>query len=241
MAPPTRTSTKALEAAFDPERPAVRKAIDALEVAMGGRAGLIDALSTSEDPDVEYLLGLIADPRADDLSLGVLCDRGNITPGQLLRLYRTARIAKAQVLALDKVADATPAVAEDVMRRAQNHYRICPSCAGTREGWEAIRDAAGKPTGDSQKVPCKPCDGTGQILSDASLDHQRMALELAGLLVKGGGTQIALGVQVSTPAAAPGGPLPFASLQLAVQKILQPDAAPEPPVDATLVDDPVQP
>jgi hypothetical protein len=157
--PPSR----ALDKAFDPELPAVRKAIDALEVAMGGRQSLIDTLSTADDPDVEYLLGLIADPRSDDKSLGHLCDQGNITPGQLLKLYRTARIARAQVLALDKVAERTPAVAADVMRRAENHYRICESCAGNKQVWVILRGPKGEAL-DTVQQDCRTCEATGQVL-----------------------------------------------------------------------------
>lgn len=196
--------------AFDPALPAVAKAIDALEAAMGGREALIDTLSLSHDPDTDYLLGLIADPRHDDKSLSVLCDMGNITPGQLLRLYRDAKIARAQVLALDAVAKDLPAIATDVTRRAQNHYRLCAECRGTG----SVKDKLGT------VLPCAGCDGAGQVLAEASLDHQKLALDLAGLLSKGSGPTVnVLNAQTSA------GPiattmLPFAELQLAVQKAL---------------------
>jgi hypothetical protein len=212
--------------AFDPALPAVQKAIDALEIAMGGREALIDTLSTGHDPDTDYLLGLIADPRNDKKSLSVLCDEGNITPGQLLRLYRDARIAKAQVLALDAVARDLPAVAADVTRRAQNHYILCTHCKGTKEVWEDIKDGEGRKV-DRRKSLCPGCDGTGQVLAEASLDHQKLTLDLAGLLSKGSGPTVNV-LQANTAAGPVAtGLLPFAELQLAVQKALAPHATVE--------------
>lgn len=224
---------------FDPALPAVRKAIDQLEQAIGGREALVDALTIATDPETEYVLGLVADPRNDDRSLSALCDEGNISPGQLLRIYRSAEGARAQVLALREVHKEVPNVARDVMRRSQNHYAICGSCNGSGKIWEITREKG--QTISRQQVECSTCNGSGEILSDASLDHQRMALELAGLLAKGGGTSIGIVNQIPQPSGQPSGLLPFAALQLAVQKVLQPPmTAPSasPIIDVDLGDDP---
>lgn len=219
---------KADRAAFDLSKPAVRLAVANLEAAIGGRPAMVEAFLAAppDDDGYDLLLGLIADPRNDHKPLASLLEEAGFTPGDLLKLYRSATVAKAQVLAIHEVAAEVPHVTRDVMRRAQNHYRLCDDCHGTGEAWEPQKDAAGKPTGDRIKGPCKACDGAGQILVDASLDHQKLALDMAGLLQKAGpstlvqvdASQHASTLQISA--------LPFAQLQKAVQKVLEPPVIP---------------
>jgi hypothetical protein len=200
-----RDAPPSADPAFSLDYPSVREAVNNLEAAIGGRPALVEALTVSpaHDPEADYLLGLIADPRNDDKNLSTLCYQASIPPAQLLRLYRTAVYAKAQVLAIHEVASAAQPVTRDVVRRAQNHYRICDSCHG---------------------AGCKSCHSTGQLLVDASFDHQKLTLDLLGLLPKGGPT---MNLNQVTQTVAPGSVLPFATLQLAVQQILREEAADE--------------
>lgn len=222
------------DAAFLADQPAVRAAIAQLEAAIGGRANLVHAfLAAPPDPDRDLLLGLIADPRNDHRALASLCEEAGLTAGELLRLYKQAAVATAQVLAIHEVAAAAPAVTADVMRRAQNHYRLCSACAATGQVWEPILDAKGKPTGDRQKVVCGLCEGSGQVLAEASLDHQKLALDMAGMLQKAGPSTL-VQVDASQTATLHMGALPFAQLQKAVQKVLDPPTRPIPPTPPTL-------
>lgn len=230
------------EAAFDLHLPAVREAIAQLEAAIGGRHVLIEAfVGGSTDPDAEQLLGLIADPRNDDRSLAWCCAQVGLTAGELLRLYRNAATARAQVLAIHEVAAETPSVVRDVLRRAQNHYRVCDVCNGTATVWEDQKLPDGTKSGDRIKAPCRSCDGTGEYLIDASPEHQKLALDLAGLAGKAGPSTL---VQVdNSKSVTLVGALPFAQLQKAVQKVLDPPklALPSPaPVDGIEVSPPVE-
>lgn len=212
---------------FDPSRPRVQLALNQLENAIGGREALVESLTVVDDPEVEYLLGLVADPRNDTKPLGELCDQGNITPEQLLKAYRKGRLARKQVEAIHLVTDGTPAVAADILKRAVRHERYCSRCHGT-----------GLVVDDKNlKQTCQTCDGSGQVKAEASLEHQKLALELAGLLVKGSGTSVNVGVQVGesqTRVASLG------QLQQAVQQVLATTprpALPEPVViDAEMVE-----
>ena len=216
-----RTPPEVDDPEFDPAKRSVRDAVNQLEEAIGGRPSLIQALSTSEDVEAGYLLGLVADPRNDGKTLATLCYQANITPAQLLRTYRSAVYAKAQVLAIHEVASAAQPVTRDLMRRAQNHYRICDACHGTG-------------------VECKRCGGSGEILVDASLDHQRIALDLLGLLPKGGGPNVTQVNQFASSVTATG-VLPFTTLQLAVQQILREEPPPPQLKEGTRAAEPVAP
>lgn len=244
---------KADRAAFDLQSPAVRAAVKQLEAAIGGRQALVDAFLAAppDDDGYDLLLGAIADPRNDHKPLATLLDESGFTPGDLLKLYRSATVARAQVLAIHEVAAEVPHVTRDVMRRAQNHYRLCPHCANTGQVWEPILDAKGKPTGDRQKVVCEACEGTGQVLAEASLDHQKLALDMAGMLQKAGPSTL-VHVDNSQQTAFVSA-LPFAQLQRAVQKVLDPPSpAPlalptpqsgdrfEPPLEAEVVPVPAE-
>lgn len=229
------------DAQFAPGSPAVDAAIAQLEAAIGGRQALVDTfVAAPPDAECDRLLGLIADPRHDHRTLASLCAEAGLTAGELLRLYRTAAVAKAQVLAIHEVAQEAPAVVRDVMRRAQNHYRLCTGCFGSGEVWQQPEDADGNPLGEPVKVPHRLCDGTGQLLSDASLDHQKLALDLAGLVSKGGPSIQIDNSRTSVTAIAA---VPFAQLQKAVQKVLDPGsplllAPTSPPIEAHIVDAP---
>lgn len=218
------------ESAFDLDRPAVREAITQLEAAIGGRQTLIDAfVGAPPDPDADRLLGLIADPRNDKKPLSTLCAEVGLTAGELLRLYRNAATARAQVLAIHEVAAETPNVVRDVLRRATNHYRVCDGCKGTGEVWQTVEDADGNVL-ELIKVPHRLCDGSGQVLVDASTEHQKIALDLAGLASKSSPSTL---IQVDNSKSATFvGALPFAQLQKAVQKVLDPPKpAPALPAD----------
>jgi hypothetical protein len=202
----------------------LREALDRFEEALGGRDLLVEALLLAPpDPDRDALMGLLADPQNDYRTLGTIAGDLNFSAGEVLALFRDGERAKAQILALHEVTSQAPAVARDVMRRAQNHYRLCTGCNGSGEVWDQPKNKAGDPIGDAVKVAHAYCDGTGQILVDASLDHQKIALDLVGLLSKGGPGTV---VNVDASQQMLVGALPFAQLQKAVQKVLDPPVLP---------------
>lgn len=216
---PVRTTDK--DRALAPNLPKVREALANLEAALGGRDALVEVFTAApETEDGALLLGLLADPRNDSRPLSALCEEIGLSAGSVLRLYRTASLAKAQVLAIHEVAQHTPAVVADVMRRAQNHYRICGECQGTGEVWEPIKATDGKIV-DYQKAPHRACDGSGQVLVDASPDHQKLALDLASLTPKAGPSTLVQVDNSRTSTQVAVGVMPFAHLQKAVQKVLE--------------------
>lgn len=155
--------------------PAADGALTKLETAMGGRAALVDALAAAPPTEeVQYVLGLIADPRNDARSLADLCRAGGVAIGVLLEAYKRGRYAPMQVAVIDAVATETPVIVRDVLRRAQPHLEECPACHGVG----SVTDPA---TPDAAPTPCRPCGATGTLLVQAEIEHQKLALDLAGL------------------------------------------------------------
>jgi len=206
-------------------QPVAAAAVDMLEAAMGGRAALVAALvSGPSDPDLDYVVGLIADPRHDAQKLSAVCALGRVTVGQVLEAYKRGVLASAQVAAIHRVAASIPKVVDDVMTRAQPHYVQCGSCNGV-----GTRGDTTKP--DAPPSPCTACNGTGSHFTLPELDRQKVALELGKLLTKGP-MVVAQTNHYERPASS-ASPAAFGSLMAAVDKILHPGRVEE---DADVVD-----
>ena len=73
------------------------------------------------------------------------------------------------------IAQRTPAVVTDIYDRALAHYVECARCHG------ATTVAGPAP---NTEMACPGCNGTGQQLQQPSLDTQKVALEMGGLVGK---------------------------------------------------------
>lgn len=158
----------------------IAQAIDALEVEMGGRAELLKALA-AVDPtdDLSYLAGVIADPRNDAVQLSHLCRAAGVPLGELLASYKAGLLATATVSAIKTVAARTPALIEDIMRRAAPYEDACYTCGGKAH----TPDPRGA---DHPLVPCETCGATGTLIYKPDLDRQKLALTLTPFGAKAG-------------------------------------------------------
>jgi hypothetical protein len=160
---------------------AVEDAVTLVEEALGGRIGILKALSFAEStPTVQRLLSLLGDPACDRFSLADLCVRGNITPGDLLAAYRKAQLGVAQALSTRVIAENLPAVTADVMKRAAEYQAVCDACEGTGTHVPDPTKAVPNPSPE----PCKACHGRGSLTIVPSLDRQKVALDLGQLVPK---------------------------------------------------------
>jgi len=174
------------------------QALRAFEVGVGGRAKLVETLQYATLTDEQSLIvGMIADPQNDRKALGTICRSAKINFGQLLQLFKDAGFIRAQLAAFEQVWNGLPRVAGDVMMRAVPHSVECQACLGTKVVTIKVKGADGKKI--DQEVPCRFCKGTGQITVIPDLEHQKVALEIGGLLKKGGAIQV--GVQVNNQGA----------------------------------------
>lgn len=178
--------------------PQVEKALQQIETDLGGRGELIGILSMAPlNPDLQYVLGLLGDPQHQSKSLAQICAIGNILPGDLLKHLSSAALLKGKVLASAEIGRGIQAVAKDVMQRAAPYEAACHTCLGVGKVTADPTPAIQNPS----PQPCQVCNGTGRLLYTPDLERQKLAVELAQLVQKGGGINIA---QINNGAGAQG-------------------------------------
>ena len=152
---------------------AMAQAISSFEKAVGGRDSLIAAMYANPDlnDNQRYLIDLLSDPARAETPIGEICHSASVHIGDVLQLFKSGRFARAQVEAIDKLAEKLPAIAEDFASRAVEREATCSACNGTRETIDP----------DGKVTVCSFCRGTGLVTLVPTLERQRLALELGGL------------------------------------------------------------
>lgn len=205
----------------------VHEELARIEADLGGRRHLVGLLTLAPlTDDLRYLLGVLGEPRHDKHSLATLCARANILPGELIRHLGDAALLRGKTLALQKIGNGIAAVAEDVMRRAATYTETCNVCLGTGSLTPAPTPAQPNPT----PGPCETCKGLGALAFYPDLDRQKLAVDMAQLLPKGGGVNIA--VQQNNLGGKGGGMGALERMQLLTDKILYGTDAPEEAAEA---------
>lgn len=236
----TRTPT---ENKLVPRSALVDAAMAHLEKAVGGRDGLSAALVfVPLSPDVDQLLGLLADPEFAQKPLSELCRMAKIPLSQLWSLWRSGEVARASALATRSIGTHLPNVVEDVMKRAAPYEDTCDACGGL--GLVTPDPTKDQPNPSPER--CDRCLGGGKLRYEPELDRQVIALKVGGLLKDGGGQLVFnqnLAVQNNLGAGDAAGALE--RLSEATDQILYGDQAPRAEqtefVDGTIEDDPADP
>jgi hypothetical protein len=183
------TTTKATESRMTRYfTPNVVEELATLEADLGGRQSLVGMLVLAPlTPDLRYVLGMLGDPQHARHSLAQICAIGNILPGDLLQHLTSAAQLKGKVKAAQIIAARIGAVTDDVMRKSAPYEAPCNGgCRGTG----SITPEPTKDQPNPQPGPCETCLGTGVLVYQPTLDHQKLAIEMAQLLPKGGNIQI---------------------------------------------------
>jgi hypothetical protein len=202
----------------------VARELTRLETDLGGRQSLLALLALAPlTPDLRYVLGLLGDPAHDHRSLASICADGNLLPGDLLKHLGAAALHRGQVLARQRIGDSIPAVVEDVMRRAAPYEEACGTCMV--DGVATGRVTPDPTPADPNPLPqiCPECKGSLKILYLPSLDRQRVAIDLAHLVERGGGISIT-NQNLNLGAAASGGQGALEQLQTLTDQILYGEA-----------------
>lgn len=165
--------------------PAEEAAFAVIEAEMGGRAKLVATLVTAQlDEATSQVLGAIADPQNDKDSLAQICALHGVAPAGLMKLFRSAVLTRGQLIATARIAERAPDVAAAVMEDAIPSDRTCPKCLGARL---VDKPTAADPNGTEE---CGLCHGHGTIKFVPDHDVQKTALQIAGLLERGGGVKV---------------------------------------------------
>jgi hypothetical protein len=193
-----------------------------LERAVGGRDALIAALvHAPPSDDLRVLHAFLADPRNRLVHIQKLCDKAHISLPVFWSLFKEGRFARAQVEAIARVTERLPGVAADVMMRALPHRVPCPACHGLL---------------DPKRRKCRTCQGQGQIPAQPALATQELALEMGGVIKRGGGDR-GVHLQVTQQQALMGSQMPtaFARFQMATDRLLYGDGRPTAPTGSSAV------
>lgn len=173
--------------------------LTALERDLGGRDAVVGMLTLAPlTPDLKYLLGLLGDPLCASNSLAETCMLANVLPGELLKHLAAAALLAGRVRASQKIGAGIAAVAEDVMRRAAPYEEPCHACQGTGSLTPDPTPQVPNPS----PGPCATCQGVGKLRYQPEFERQKLAVDLAQLLPKGAGIQIA---QINHPGGGAGG------------------------------------
>lgn len=160
-----------------------------IEATLGGRAQIVGMLVLAPlTPDLRYLLGLLGDPLHARTPLADLCANGNVLPGVLLRHLADAALLRGKVEAAQKIGAGIAAVTADIMQRAAPYEDACHTCQGI--GTVTIDPTPQVP--NPAPETCDVCRGTGKLIYRPELERQKLAVDLAQLLPKGSGVQIAV-------------------------------------------------
>lgn len=194
-------------------------AVDAFVTALGGRQVLVDTLLLATgDAAVDRVVSLLDDPVYGGWSLKDLCASAGLSLADFLTAYQRAMLKRGEIAATRVITARMVEVVDDVMRRAAPYDEACPCL-------------------DADRAACRQCRGTGIRRVLPELDRQKVALDLAKLLSKGGSL-----IQQNT-LVAPGGSAPtviahgsLADLSAAVTEVLKPRRALAVPHPAKVLD-----
>lgn len=160
--------------------PAEEAAFATLEVEVGGRARLVSALSLAHlPPEIDLILGMLADPTHDGESLAQICALAGVKFAKILPVFKEAVKARGQVISTARIAERMPDLAAAVVDDAIPGWRECRECLGARE------IAAPTPEDPHAVKPCPECRGRGQVWFVPDHDVQKTALKISGLLESG--------------------------------------------------------
>lgn len=165
--------------------PAEEIAFATIETELGGRQKMVAVLASADlNADEGKILGLLADPGNDALSLAKVCIGGGLKVGRLLKLFQAAALAKGQTAAISRIAAKLPDVAASVMDDAVGGERVCDACHGFGQVKKPTKDDPG------QEVECPECRGRCVVQFHPEAAVREMALRVGGLLEKGGGAKV---------------------------------------------------
>lgn len=163
------------------QKKTTKGALANFEDAVGGRDVLIETLQLSTlDKKQEHFLRILSDPARQNDTLSIIARDSDILPSQVIELFRHASFAKAHAIAQAQLSEAIPSIMRDITDKSVDADIDCPTCMGV-------------PPLEGQ---CLSCNGRGWILRPSDLDRQKIALEVGGLLKKGGGVNVQVNQQV---------------------------------------------
>lgn len=181
--------------------PVAADTINVFVQALGGQESLLSELLVAPElsPPMKLLVQFSLDPKYLGHSLGWLCAKANVTPGDVFLAFRDVLAAKATIVSMRENSQALVPMLGEIIRSTITHEEPCKDCRGKKEQLVKVKVTRtfGRKGGKGHDVaeefqlktiPCVPCQGTGTIVVRGDRDAQKMVLDLIGLTKKAGMT-----------------------------------------------------
>lgn len=173
--------------------PLVVAELQRIEADLGGRQQVVGMLALAPlTPDLRQVLLLLGDPDKASCSLAEICALKNVLPGDLIRHLTSAALLRGKVQAAQHIGQGIGKVAQDIMERAAPREDTCSYC----QGCGTIIPPQTSANMNPEPEQCTVCRGSGRLRYPADPEAQKLAVEMAQLLPKGGGLNI---MQVNAP------------------------------------------
>ncbi len=161
-----------------------KTALEQFEYASGGRESLADTLGLATlDKKQRHFLDLLTDPKRKRDTISTIARDSGLTALQVLDLFRTASFARAQAIAMGRMADSIPDVINDLTAKSVDAKVECPTCFGAKQ---------------LSNMDCPECLGKGQIFRPSDIDRQKIVFEAVGITKKNTGVNVQVNNQVNT-------------------------------------------
>lgn len=152
-------------------------ALESFEKAAGGRDAVIDTLSVATlDKKQQHFLDLLTDPKRSKDSISKIARDAGVSPLAVLDMFRSASFARANAIAMARMADALPDIVDDLASKSIDAKIECTTCFGSKQIAEGVN--------------CPTCFGKGVIFRSSDLDRQKIILESTGVSKKSGGVNL---------------------------------------------------
>lgn len=162
--------------------PKNRKRLDTFEQAVGGREALVETLEFATLTDKEsHLLNLLQDPGRQNDSLAIILKHSGIPTSHFMDLYKSASMIAANSVIMSRLAESTPSIVDDMVDKSIDAKVECPKCFND----------------EFKRIDCDMCFGKGKVFRGSDLDRQKLLLEAAGIVKKGGGVNVQVNQQVN--------------------------------------------
>jgi len=168
----------------------IKTALEQFEKQVGGRDQLIDNLGLATlDKKQQHFLDLLQDPKRQKHSINEIAKDSGLSPLQVIDLFRNSAFARANAIAMGRMAQALPAVIDDIAEKSVDAKVECPTCFGTKKVATEI---------------CPQCFGKGEILRPSDWDRQKTILEATGITKKQAGVNVQVNSQTNVGIVSPG-------------------------------------
>jgi hypothetical protein len=166
---PTEEKSNTLAVLTPPKK--IKSALEQFEKQVGGRLSMIDSIGLAQlDKKQQHFLDLMVDPKRAKHPIDKIAREAGLNPLQVIDLFRQAAFARANAIAMGRMAEALPAVIDDITDKSVDSKVECPSCFGKKQ-------LAG--------ADCPQCYGKGEVLRPSDWDRQKTILEATGVTKKG--------------------------------------------------------